>query len=290
MLADLMPVARSWAPDLVVSEQAEFAGPLIAAALGIPNVCHSFGSALPPSRVLAAGEFAAPLWIELGLTPRPYGACFDHLYVNIYPPSLQPGSTAHLPATQDLGPAGVVVGGGDELPAWIGQDPTTPLVYVTLGTVMSNDAVLSTIVEAVRDLPVQVVVTVGPHGEPTALGDQPEHVHVARYIPQDQLLPYCSVVVSHCGSGTFLASLAHGLPQLCVPQAADQFINTASCVRAGAGVALSPGDVTVGAVRTAMVRLLDEPSHRDAAARIAAEIASMPSADDVAERLHHDFG
>ncbi len=290
MLADLVPVARSWAPDLIVSEQAEFGGPLAAAMLGIPNVCHSFGSVLPVSRVLAAGDLMAPLWVEHGLVPRLYGGCYDHLYINIYPPSLQPESAAHLSAVQDLGPSSSAITGEDRLPSWIGDDSTTPLVYVTLGTVFSNDAVLTTIVDAVRTLPVRMVVTVGPHGDPAALGEQPANVHLARYIPQDQLLPHCSVVISHCGSGTFLAALGAGLPQLCVPQAADQFINTAACVRAGAGLALEPDRVTPAGVHAAVDHLLDDPSFRTAAQKVGREISAMPSAADVAERLHHEFG
>ena len=54
------------------------------------------------------------------------------------------------------------------------------------------------------------------------LGSLPGNVHVSRVIPQSLLLPRCSAVVSHGGSGTLLAALAHGLPQVCLPQAADQ--------------------------------------------------------------------
>ena len=159
-----------------------------------------------------------------------------------------------------------------------------------MGTVFRNDAVLSTVVEGLCELDVRVVVTVGPHGDPDALGPQPSHVHVARYIPQSQLLPQCSVVVSHGGSGTYLASLAAEIPQLCIPQAADQFLNAATCVASGTGLALQPGNVSVELVRDAVTRLLSEPSFRDAAGRVSREIAAMPSAPEVAERLHADYG
>jgi UDP:flavonoid glycosyltransferase YjiC (YdhE family) len=111
-------------------------------------------------------------------------------------------------------------------------------------------------------------------------------VHVARYIPQTQLLEHCAVVVSHAGSGTFLAALAAGLPQVCIPQAADQFFNAAACAKAGAGIAVGPDALSVEAVRDAVGTLLDDTTHRDAARRVSREIASMPSPSDVVDKLH----
>jgi MGT family glycosyltransferase len=163
-------------------------------------------------------------------------------------------------------------------------------VYVTFGTVFSNDAALSTIVEALRKLEVRVVVTVGPHGDPASLGPQPSNVHVARYIPQGLLLPHCSLVVSHAGSGTFLAALAAEIPQLCVPQAADQFLNAAACERSGTGLSLQPGSVSVEEVRHAASRLLSDRAFRRATERVSREIAEMPSPVGVADRLYADYG
>jgi len=289
MLRDLEPIAGSWSPQLVVCDAAEFAGHLQAAALGVPSVTHSFGALLPEHRVAAAAAELGPMWIERGLEPRPYGGSYDRLYIDVYPPSLQLGERPHVPATQLLGPSSFATAGEESLPAWVASSAPTPLVYVTFGTVFSNNEALSNIVEAVRALPVRVVVTVGPHGDPGSLGTQPDNVHVARYIRQDQLLPHCALVISHAGSGTFLASLAARIPQLCVPQAADQFINAAACERSGSGLALQPGAVSVGNVRAAVERLLADDGFRAAAARVSREIASMPTAGQVAERLQSDF-
>jgi UDP:flavonoid glycosyltransferase YjiC (YdhE family) len=289
MLRDLAPVAEKWSPELFVCDAADFAGHVQAGVLGVPSVTHSFGALLPERRVAAAAAEIAPTRIEQGLEPRPYGGAYDHLYIDIYPPSLQPADRPHVPRTQLLGPSAFAIAGNEQLPEWVtlGGDP---LVYVTFGTVFKNDEALSNIIEAVRALPVRVVVTLGPHGDPASLGVQPDNVHVARYIPQDELLRRCAVVVSHGGSGTFLASLAAKVPQLCVPQAADQFLNAASCERAGAGLALQAGAVSVASVRASVERLLSDPAFRAAAVRASAEIASMPSPSQVADRLHADFG
>jgi UDP:flavonoid glycosyltransferase YjiC (YdhE family) len=286
MAADLIPIARRVQPALIVSDQAELAGPLAAALLGVPGVTHSFGGLLPGPRVEAAGRAVAPVWEAHGLEPRPYAGTYDHLYLDIYPPSLQPGAAdgGHVPFVQPLRPETFVTGGDEDLPPWITSGPSTaPLVYVTFGTVFnSNPGLVATVAEALRDLPLRVVVTLGPTGDPEALGAQPENVHVTRYIPQTQLLPHCTAVVSHAGSGTLLAALGRGLPQLCLPQAADQFGNAAACAGAGAARALLPGAVSVGAVRAEMEAVLSDPGIRAAAERIGGEIRAMPGPAEVA--------
>ncbi len=163
--------------------------------------------------------------------------------------------------------------------------PDAPLVYVTMGTVFNDAQPLCVAVEALRDLDVRGLVTVGPQADPAVVGAQPAHVRVERYVPQTLVLPHCDVIVSHAGSGTVLAALALGLPQVCLPRGADQFLNAAAVSSAGVGISFTPGERDVDAVRDAIVRVLDDASFRESAGRVRSSIASMPSPDDVAERL-----
>src|SRR4051794_41272577 len=48
MLADLTPIVESWEPHLLVCEQAELAGPIVAAPPDIPHVSHALRR-LPPA-------------------------------------------------------------------------------------------------------------------------------------------------------------------------------------------------------------------------------------------------
>jgi calicheamicin 3'-O-methyl-rhamnosyltransferase len=88
-------------------------------------------------------------------------------------------------------------------------------------------------------------------------------------------------VASHAGSGTVLGALALGIPQLCLPQAADQFLNAAAVARAGAGLVIPPEEVDAAGVGDAIRRLLDDSSFRVQTRRVAEEIASMPSPEAV---------
>jgi UDP:flavonoid glycosyltransferase YjiC (YdhE family) len=284
MVADLLPVMDTWKPDLVVHDASELAGPLVASLAGRPHVTHGFGALLPAARVAAASDAVAGLWRSHGLDPRPYAGSYDHLYLDIYPPSLRAGDSSHVGRTQSLRPVPFdAVGDTGVAPM---PDTGRPLVYVTFGTLFNDPTgAFTAAVAGVARLDVDVLVTVGPAGDPASFGPVPDNVRVERYVPQTSVLPKCSAVVSHAGSGTFLATLGLGLPQLCLPQAADQFVNARQGAAAGAALTLLPGEVSPGAVADATARLLSHRAFADAAGRIAGELAGMPSPDEVAAVL-----
>ena len=68
-LADLLPLARSWKPAVVVHDAAEFAAPIAAAAVDAAHVTHAFGALLPEARVRAAGEDVAVARTGAGASP-----------------------------------------------------------------------------------------------------------------------------------------------------------------------------------------------------------------------------
>jgi UDP:flavonoid glycosyltransferase YjiC (YdhE family) len=280
MLADLLPIVERRRPHLLVCEQGELAGPIAAARHGMPNVTHAFGRLLPATRVARARESMADLWRGQGLEPRPYAGTYDHLYVDIYPPSLQSSDTLHLDEVQLVRPADPVAHDGD----------TEPLVYVTLGTVFNDDlALFRTAVAAAREVGVSVVVTVGPGNDPAVLGPQPSHVTVAQFVPQAELLPACAAIVSHGGSGTFLAGLAAGAPQVLLPQAADQFLNAVAGAQAGVAVPVPRSEATVERVRDALERVLRDAAFRAAAERVSREIGAMPPPAEVTAELERRY-
>jgi UDP:flavonoid glycosyltransferase YjiC (YdhE family) len=285
MAADLLPLATAFRPDLVVHEQGELAAPLVGAVLGVPVHTHAFGGAVPEAFVLAAGERVAPLWAAQGREVPLHAGCYQASYLDLCPAEVQSVHTGHIATPQPLRPVSWTGPGDDVDVPGDGDGDGTPLVYLTLGTVMSSAPVLRAAVQALAALPVRVLVTVGPAGDPAALGEQPANVRVARWVSQARVLPRCSVVVSHAGSGTFLGALALGLPQLCLPQAADQFRNAGGGVRSGAALALSPPEATGEAVAAAVERLLSDPTFRGAAQGVADSISAMPAPADVVELL-----
>ncbi|MEO5843046.1 MAG: glycosyltransferase, partial [Acidimicrobiales bacterium] len=271
---------------VVIHDAAEFASPVVAERLGVPHLTHSFGALVPRDFVHSAGEEVASLWESLGLSPRPFGGSYDHLYLDIYPPALQPTYAGHVPRAQPLRPVAVDAAPGRQLPAHL-RDLPSPVVYVTFGTVFNPAIVFAPVIEVARGLDATVIVTVGPDGDPDALGVVPSNVIVERYVPQSLLFDHCDVVVSHAGSGTFLSALARAIPQLCLPQAADQFVNASACERIGAGITIEPAAVTAQGIRDAIERLRTDEHFRRGALTGAEAIHTMPPPDEVANMIEH---
>ncbi len=278
---DLLPRAERFRPDVVVYEETEVAGPIVAARTGARAVRHGLGIAAGGTGDGAGGGSGAfaPVLDDLGTRWQVAQLAAEVQaapYVSICPPSLAPPAR---PNVRLLRPVLAPPGPGDALPAAFATLPHRRTVHLTLGTVFSAPAALAAALDGLCELPVNVVVTTGA----TTLPPQPAHVLVARYLPHALLLPRCDLVVSQGGAGILFGALAHGLPQLVLPQGADQPANAAAVQRAGAGLALDV--VTAEGVRAAAKALLVDPGHAARAREIRAEMAEMPDADTVMGEL-----
>jgi len=125
-----------------------------------------------------------------------------------------------------------------------------------------------------------VVMTLGAAGDREALGLLPPSTRVERYVPQDAVLPHCTAVVSHAGSGTTLGALADGLPQVFLPQGADQFINARRCEEAHLGRRIMPGAISADAVRGAVREVVDNTGYARNAQAVQTEMRSALCLDD----------
>ena len=282
-LPDLLRVATAWGPDLLVHDAAELCAPPVAAALGIRSVNQGFGQVIPAACQERAAGATRALWEAVGLEPEPWSGMYRGAYVDICPPSLAgellPSGTPHfLHRPANAAPV-------TSQPPWEPARADLPNVYVTLGTVLDEAAVLRLLLDALADLACNVLMTVGRQGDPATLEPWPANATVERFVPQASVLPHCDVVVSHGGSGTTYGALAHGLPLLMLPHGADQFDNAVAARAAGVARVLMPDEIEVDAVRTAVEALLADPGYAARAREIASEIAAMPDSDAVVAAL-----
>jgi UDP:flavonoid glycosyltransferase YjiC (YdhE family) len=104
-------------------------------------------------------------------------------------------------------------------------------------------------------------------------------------VAQSEVLPLVDLIVHHGGTGTVLGALEAGLPQLLLPQGADQFFNAEMLTTAGAVRALPNEAQQPGAIGEAVQALLGDCPERQAAAQLRGEIAAMPAPDEVVPAL-----
>lgn len=287
---DLVPRARSWRPDVVVHEEMELAGAVAAAVTGAHHVVHGLGLLLPGW----VWEMFAPVVTDLAQRAsgrRPFDAAAA-TYLRVSPPALQPDAAVPWCDVRQIRPGFGAASAVDRLPSGLDdfvREPGHPVVHLTLGTVFhETPGVLETAIEGLRDLRIRLVVTTGPGVAPTSFGPQPPSVRIVDYVPHALFLRHCGLVVSHGGAGIMFGALAHGVPQLMLPQGADQSGNADACRDAGVALTLRADEVTAGAVAMAVRRLLVSPSFWANAARIRRELAAMPSPGEVLTDLVAD--
>jgi len=167
-----------------------------------------------------------------------------------------------------------------------------PTVYATLGTVANRSpagkAIFPMILAALRDEPVNLLLTVGRDNDPAQWGPQPSNVHIERFIPQSLLLPYCDIVVHQGGFSTVTGTLNAGLPMVVIPVGADQPDNAACCAALGVGVVIEPGARSAEAIRAAVHDIMDTTVYRQKAEHLRDEMAALPGPEhavDLLERL-----
>ena len=209
---------------------------------------------------------------EHGLPPDPrLEMPSRHLVLSPFPPSLR-DPACPLPATAHSFNA---------LRPRRAPRAERPVAYFTLGTVFNVESgdLFERVLAGLARLDATVLVTVGSTIDPGELGPQPPHVRLAQYVPQEEVLPFCDVVVSHGGSGSVAGALAYGVPMVLLPMGADQPLNAARCAELGTAVVLDAVSATADDVVAAVTTVVTQPQYRHAAERLRDELAALPGAE-----------
>ncbi len=275
-----LDAVAGWGADVVLHEVSELAGVAAAERRGVPHARIGIGLAIGEHfGIDIMNEALEDLRAQAGVPADPSGGRLDRsAFLTLAPPSLEFPSARPARALRFRDPGGV-----GRLPdLWPGRDE--PLVYVSFGTAAPQmelfGALARAVIDAVAELPMRVLFTVGDDRDPAELGPLPELVRVERWVPQADVMPHAAAMVGHGGSGSTLTALAAGVPLAIVPLFADQPFNARRVAQLGAGIALEGGIGAVEEIPRAVRTLLEEPRYRHQARRVAAEVAALPPADD----------
>lgn len=175
-----------------------------------------------------------------------------------------------------------------ELP-WPADD-SVPLVLVSYSTMPEQGSVakFQVAIDALAQLPVHGVVTVGDSIDPGALKPA-ANVLVLATADHDQLMHVAALVLTHGGHGTMMRALSYGLPMVVIPgMAADQPGNAAAVKAWGAGLALSP-DADADTIASAAREILGQSSYREKACELARQFADVDGAANAADEIEALF-
>jgi UDP:flavonoid glycosyltransferase YjiC (YdhE family) len=283
MLPEMVATVDSWRPDLIISENFEFAGRVAAESRGIPHAALKVSEFLGYPERDALVQPMDALRASVGLPPDPDAMMqFRYLYMVDEPPGFTPDDS--LPPTTVRMQR--VIEDGTSLPSWVSELPRRPTVYATAGTYVSRyPGVLERLLEALSSEPINLILTVGHERNPSEFEAYPENVHIESYVPQSLLMPYCDAVVVHGGTGTVYTALDHGLPMVNVPIGADQFVNAERCAALGVGPVVDFEHRTPYAIRAALREVLDDPSYRERARKVQQSMHALPSPREIVPLL-----
>jgi UDP:flavonoid glycosyltransferase YjiC (YdhE family) len=198
---------------------------------------------LPPLNLMRATAGLPPFRSPLDYSARP-----DRLLTLTGEPLEYPRA--------DLEPHVRMVGGGvydppAETPPWLLAEGD-PWVLVTCSTDYQADGSLAqTAVEALRDEPVRVLVTLADAYGSVSLPPA-ANVRVERFVPHGAVLPRAAAVVCPSGMGTVTKAMAAGVPIVAVPFGRDQPEVARRVQQAGAGVILPVRRLTAERLRAAV--------------------------------------
>lgn len=170
------------------------------------------------------------------------------------------------------------------LPGWWGDLNGRRVVLVTQGTLNTDpDDLIRPALQALADRDILVVATTGTVGRDHLDLVVPDNARVIGFVPFAELLPRVDLVITNGGWGGTLATLAQGVPLIIAGGDLDKPEVAARVAFSGAGINLRTGTPTAAAIAAAVDRVMADGSYREAAERMAADLARLGGAERAAE-------
>ena len=164
---------------------------------------------------------------------------------------------------------------------WDALDRRHGVIYVTLGS-SGSAARLPAVLSGLATLGLPVVVATAGAPCPAAL---PGNVHVAPYLPGDDVAAQSRLVVCNGGSPTSQQALLHGAPVLALPSNLDQVLNSRYLCDAGVAKSLRVEVSTPARIETAARALLDDARVGERVRATAAALARHRPIDVLADAI-----
>lgn len=298
---DVLAVLREDKPDAILHDFAGIAGTMAADVLGVPNimlytsypanetysVAESF-EGIPadhPMRV-AADRIAEGYVKKYGCRKMTVKEIFDgqgDLNLVMMQKRLVPNCESF---DGRFVFTGVQIGKRTAFGSWKAPDNGKPLLYSSLGTAFNNwPEYYPILFDAVRDLDINVFAALGAI-DPATLKDVPTNVELGQMVPQLDLLSQADLFITHAGMGGTGEAIYYGVPMIAIPQMDEQAITARQIEKNGLGLAFCDKSAVTGdSLKSAIVRLLEEPSFRDTVREFSDDMKALGGAQATADAI-----
>ncbi|MFI5591705.1 nucleotide disphospho-sugar-binding domain-containing protein [Amycolatopsis sp. NPDC051758] len=313
---------RTWKPDLVLWDPCMPGAAVAAVAAGAaharwwtaPDVfCRSMDTIAKANTRPGAEPVANPLLETIRAMAERYDVEINQELlvgqwtVNPQPPAIGPEVSAHVLPLRWIPHAKQQI-----LPDWIYPKPERPRVAISLG--LSERSFMAggwdhipALLEAVSVLDIDVVATLNDK-QLSAVDKIPDNVRVVEYVPLNQLISTCDLLIHHGGMGTVLPAIANGVRQIVVDFIGNAIFATPDsgegklgrsryslgpalaryATESGAGLVMNIADPDPLEMREQIQKVLADPSFQQGADRMRRDWLSTPSPSEfvpILERL-----
>jgi MGT family glycosyltransferase len=133
------------------------------------------------------------------------------------------------------------------------------LVYMALGSILTDDLeLLRLVVDLFRRLELPGIIALGTTLPADALGPVPDHVQIAAYVDQEEVLGRAALFITMGGMASLQEAMSAETPMIVIPETPEQHINARNCERLGVGTFLRRADVTPERLAEIVTRMLRE--------------------------------
>lgn len=148
-----------------------------------------------------------------------------------------------------------------QIPHWQPPPGNAPLLLVSLGTAFNNQPdFFTSCADMFADSMFHVVMAIGDHLDPAALGMLPPNIEIHRRAPQLAVLRHAAAFITHAGMGSVMEALYHQVPTIAVPQVREQAVNAGRIDQLGLGVRVP--SATAHQLRDVAERVVADPNIR----------------------------
>ncbi|MDT0616520.1 activator-dependent family glycosyltransferase [Streptomyces lancefieldiae] len=303
MVDDLVTYCRSWQPDLVLCDVLTCSGAVAADVVGAAHGRLLFWfdltlrmrqDFLRAQERQPPGDRADMLRDWFAEWTRKYGRDFgEELITGDFEINVMPERYRLQPHEQTLSQRYVQYNGRSVVPSWLCEAPRSPRVLVTFGLSSRqwepemptvSEKQVQDILDSLADLDIELVLTLSSE-ERERIHRIPRNTRVVDFVPLDIIVPTCSAVVHHGGTGSFHGPLVHGVPQIVIECSVDAPAKRTVLREAGAGMSIAPDEVTGPRVKECLTRLLEDNAFRVGAERLRQEALAQPTPNALVAEL-----
>jgi MGT family glycosyltransferase len=285
-------------PDLILHSNLAMAGHILGERLNIPRIQYHSTFALDKENLfrqirdptyrkyISEGSQRVDRFLhENGVASKDFAFARGRLTVLFVSKFLQPLGDAFGP---DCIFAGRCAGEQSYQVSWRRRDTGgRPVVLVATSTMfVRGPDYFNMCIEALKELPVHVILSIGPEGRPECYDALPAKFEVVQHVPHAQILPHVDLFIFLSGTISTSEAIYHGVPMLVTSHGYRELEWQGENIDGlGIGIHLRKSDMSTATIKTFANQILSDSNLLKRVRHFQEMIRRDPGSEEVANHI-----